>query len=336
MVDIHKNLKQNKISPLYLLYGKETFLIDETLQKMLKILLAEEERDFNLSIFDMDEVPVDAALDDAETLPFIGEKRVVIIKNPIFMTGHKDKTKQEHDLKRLESYLENPSPDTVLIFQAPYEKLDERKKIVKLLKNKGELFEAVAVNERSADQWIETKSIELGVSITQDGKELLIQLIGTELSLLAKELDKMAVYVDHGGVIDRHVVTLLVSRSLEQNIFELVEKTVKRQRAEALRIYYDLLRQKEEPIKILALLASQFRMIYQVKLLSMKGYSQQQIASTLKVHPYRIKLAAGQAQGFTAEELVKIVDGLAEIDYRMKTGQGDKELLLELFIMKLK
>jgi DNA polymerase-3 subunit delta len=122
---------------------------------------------------------------------------------------------------------------------------------------------------------------------------------------------------------------------LEQNIFVLVDNIVQRKIDAAFRIYYDLLKQNEEPIKILSILSGQFRLIYQVKELARKGYGQQQIAGYIKVHPFRVKLAAGQAKLFKDEELTEIMQMLAEADYQSKTGGMNKELIIEMFLFRL-
>ncbi|PTY83213.1 DNA polymerase III subunit delta, partial [Heyndrickxia sporothermodurans] len=127
----------------------------------------------------------------------------------------------------------------------------------------------------------------------------------------------------------------LTSRSLEQNIFSLVDKVVHRKINEALRIYYDLLKQNEEPIKILSILANQFRLLYQTKELQRRGYGQQQMASYLKVHPFRIKLAAGQAKLFSEEELKRIMLLCADSDYQMKTSGMNKVMITEMLLFKL-
>src|SRR5699024_1209327 len=123
--------------------------------------------------------------------------------------------------------------------------------------------------------------------------------------------------------------------SLEQNIFTLVEKVVQRKLDQAFRIYYDLRKQNEEPIKILALITGQFRLIYQTKELQKRGYGQNQIATNLNVHPYRVKLALGQARYFSEQELEKIISILAESDYQLKTGAVQRDVAMELFLFKL-
>jgi len=336
VLDVWKQLKKNKIEPIYLLYGTESFLINETKQLLIQNVLSDEEIDFNLATYDLEETPVEVAIEDAETFPFMGEKRLVILQNPIFLTSEKQKGKAvEHNLARLEAYLAEPAPYSVLVFSAPYEKLDERKKITKELKRKATIVEAKRLNEHDLKAWIKERAAGNGVQIDDGAIELMLTLSGTNLSMLASEVDKISLYAGDASKVDVAMVDKLVARSLEQNIFVLIEKVVQRRIEEALRIYHDLLKQNEEPIKILALLAGQFRLLYQVKELSRKGYGQQQIAGVLKAHPYRVKLAAGQARHFSDEELAGIMKMIANADYQMKTGGMKKELLIEMILFHL-
>lgn len=333
--DIWKQLKKKQFSPIYLLYGEESYLINETKRMLIETALDGEESDFNLSTYDLEETPVEIALEDAETLPFMGERRLVFMNNPFFLTAGKPKGKVEHNLKRLESYLQEPSPYSIIVLSGNYEKLDERKKLTKELKRKATVVHAKKLNERELARWIKNRAGENNVEIKDDALELLCVLAGTNLSMLASEVDKLALYCEDSGIIDRQIVDELVSRTLEQNIFTLIDKIVQRNIADALRIYDDLLKQNEEPIKILSLISGQFRLIYQVKELARRGYSQQKIAEILKVHPFRVKLAAGQAKLFSDEELVRIMKMLAKADYEAKTGGMNKELLVEMFLFQL-
>jgi DNA polymerase III subunit delta len=336
VLDIWKQIKQREIAPIYLLYGTESFLINETKQLLLNQVLNEDEKDFNFSAYDLEETPIEVALEDAETFPFLGERKVIFLHNPVFLTAEKTKEKIDHNVSRLEVYLKEPAPYTVLVLSAPYEKLDERKKITKELKRTAVTIEAKRLNEHELKNWIKERAKASGISFEPDALELLIAMVGTNMFMLTSEVDKLALYASEEKHIDVTLVEKLVSRSLEQNIFTLIEKVVQRKLEEALRIYYDLLKQNEEPIKILALLAGQFRLIYQVKELSRRGYGQQQIAGLLKTHPFRVKLAAGQAGKFTDEELTNLMTLLADADYQMKTGGMNKSLLIEMLLFKLK
>ncbi|WP_042458585.1 DNA polymerase III subunit delta [Neobacillus dielmonensis] len=335
ILDLWKSIKREELAPIYLLYGKEAYLIHETKQLILNQLLSEDERDFNFSAYDLEETPIELAIEDAETFPFFGDRKVIFLHNPVFLTAEKSKGKIDHNLARFEAYLGQPAPFTVMVISAPYEKLDERKKLTKELKRRGEVLEAKKLSEHELKSWVQDTAKARGKVFEPDAIEHLLALVGTNMFMISSEVEKLSLYAGEETKINRELVEKLAARSLEQNIFTLIEKVVQRRLDEALRIYYDLLKQNEEPIKILALLAGQFRLIYQVKELSRRGYGQQQIAGLLKTHPFRVKLALGQAGKFTDEELANLMELLAEADYQMKTGGANKSLLIEMLLFKL-
>ena len=335
VVEAWRKIKQKTIAPVYLIYGTEAFLINETKKLLLNEILTEEERDFNFAVYDLEETPIEAAIEDAETFPFFGERKVIFLHNPAFLTAEKSKDKVSHNLSSFEAYLQHPAPYTVMVLSAPYEKLDERKKLTKELKRKAEVIEAKKLGEHELKNWVKNQVKARGFEMDEEAIERLLTLVGTNMFMISSELEKITLYASEEKRIDVSTVEKLAAKSLEQNIFTLIEKVVQKRLDEALRIYYDLLKQNEEPIKILALLAGQFRLIYQVKELARRGYGQQQIAGLLKTHPFRVKLALGQAARFSDEELMHLVGLLADADYQMKTGGMNKSLLIEMFLFRL-
>ncbi|WP_339146957.1 MULTISPECIES: DNA polymerase III subunit delta [unclassified Sutcliffiella] len=331
-----KKIKAKHFAPIYLLLGTEGFLMREIRDAIIEHALDVEEHDFNLSFYDMEEQPVDVAIEDSETLPFMGERRVVVMTNPFFLTAEKNKSKVEHNTDRFISYIKEAAPYTILVIQASYEKLDERKKIVKELKKQAEVIEAQPLGERDLKLWMKDKAMQNGAILGDAASEELLKIAGVNLSVLAQEINKMAMYI---GASDQEIsvdtVKLLAAKSIEHSVFELIEKMVHRRIDEALELFYDLVRNNEEPIKLHALIANQFRLLYQVKDLSEQGYSQQKMAGMLRVHPYRVKLAAQQGRYFGRAELMKVVDELAEADYLMKSGKIDKQLAMEMLLIRL-
>lgn len=331
-----KKIKAKHFAPIYLLLGTEGFLLKEVRDSIINHALEPEEHDFNLSYYDMEEQPVDIAIEDAETLPFMGERRVVVLTNPFFLTGEKSKSKVEHNTDRFLSYIQQAAPYTILLIHAPYEKLDERKKIVKQLKSLAEVIEGQPLGERELMAWMKERAEQNGAELANDAAEELLKIAGVNLSVLAQEINKMAMYIGATEqAITVETVKLLAAKSIEHTIFELIEKMVHRKIDEALAIFYDLIRNNEEPIKLHALIATQFRLLYQVKDLSEQGYSQQKMAGILRVHPYRVKLAAQQSRYFSRNELMSMMQDLAEADYEMKSGKVDKQLAIEMLLLKL-
>lgn len=138
----------------------------------------------------------------------------------------------------------------------------------------------------------------------------MVLLVNGHLSSIFEEIQKLCTFIGDREEITLDDVKMLVARSLEQNIFELINKIVNRKRTESLQIFYDLLKQNEEPIKIMALISNQFRLILQTKCFAEQGYGQKQIASNLKVHPFRVKLAMDQARLFQRRSSVQLLNSL--------------------------
>lgn len=333
---VRKNIKQKQFSPIYILYGTESFLIEEMKQAVIDNALDKEAFEFNFSQYDMDETPVETAIEDAETLPFLGEYRVVVIQNPIFLTGKNEKKKIDHDLSKLQRYIDNPSPNAILIFIANYEKLDQRKKIVKTLKKTGEMLEFAAPDESTIFALLKQKAERGNAVFTKDANDRLLQLVGPHLFQLVSELDKMILYVGDRGEITADVVDLLCAKTIESNVFALVDRVVQGRLDEGFAILHDLLKQNEEPIRLLALLSRQFRIIFQVMQLKESGYTQGQMAKRLRLHPYAVKLASGQGKSFEKKQLLRVLNDFAEADYHMKTGKMDKRLALELLLTDIR
>ncbi|TFE01167.1 DNA polymerase III subunit delta [Jeotgalibacillus salarius] len=328
-------IKKQQFSPVYLLYGEEEYLLHETKQLLIQHVVPEDEMDFNFSLHDLaDEASLEAAVEDAESFPFMGERRLVFVDGAMFFTAEKKKEgKQVTDV--LEAYLQSPAPYTVMVIHVPAEKLDERKKITKLTKKNATVIEAKKLTVNDIKGWIKSKVADHRLQIEDKAVEKLTVLAGTNLFMLAGEIDKLALYAEGSDMIKYEDVVLLTPKSVEHNVFDLIEYTLNGRTAQAIELYHDLLRQKEEPLKLLALLSGQFRLIYQVKNMSGKGFSQQQIASRLKVHPFRVKLAGQHAAKLQNEHLKTIMLEMAECDLSLKSSSGRKDMIIEIFLTKL-
>jgi DNA polymerase-3 subunit delta len=303
------------------------FITDQT--------VPEEYRDLAVSRYNLNDVPLSEALDDAETAPFMSPKKLVVVDQAWFLTGSKEKNKLEHDTDRLQRYAASPAEDTVLILKVAADKLDERKKLVKALKASDALIPFQPMDTEALLRWIAAQAGKRGVTIREGAGNRLLLNTGADLQQIAAELDKCCLYVGDGGEITEEIVEQLVPRTVEQNVFVLIDEIVRRQYDRAMAVFYDLLRQREEPIKIAALIARQFRLILQVGSLGRRGVPEKQIASRIGAHPYAVKLAYEQSRHYQEAELAGILEDLAELDYRMKTGRTDKAGGLELFLLGL-
>lgn len=331
--NIWKEIGQGRIDPVYILSGEESYFIDETIRR-IKIAL-EQQGEIETTVFDLDEVPVNHLIEEADTIPFFSDKKLVIGKNASFLKAT-DKTKEkiQHDLKMLESWMLHPSETTVTIFIAPYEKLDERKKVTKLMKEHGVVIHSQAPNERDLAVWLQNEVSLRRKKIDEEALFKLIELVGLNMLHLQSEVEKLCFYIGEEEVIQLEHVEDLVAKTLEQDAFKLLNAYIDGDVSTAVMIYHDLIRQKQEPIGLVALLASQVRLMSNVYYLQTKGYHAQQIAKTLKVNPYRVKRIVEEKRGIRDESLLRALYGLSEVDLQLKTMSGKRERYLELFLMK--
>ncbi|MBA2938185.1 DNA polymerase III subunit delta [Paenibacillus sp. CGMCC 1.16610] len=330
-----KDIQAGRQAPVYLCYGPEKYKMREFIQVLTDSLIEPEHKEFAVSKFDLSEISLSSVLEDAETLPFMVPKKLVIAKNALFFTGAKESTKIEHHLDRLTDYLKSPAEHTVVVFTVDADKLDERKKIVKALKDIEAAVPFLSLSPEELQQWVAARARQRGFSFTGEATDKLILYTGGNLQSLSAEIEKISLYVGAGSEATTDVIDQLVARSTEQNVFILIEDIVNVRLDRAFVILEELLKQREEPIKIAALIARQFRIMLQVKELSKQGYSQQQMASQIGLHPFAVKVAEGQARKYNIEKLSAIMSQLADLDFQMKTGKIDKVLGLEMFLLRL-
>ncbi|OCS94617.1 DNA polymerase III subunit delta [Caryophanon latum] len=328
---VWRDIQKGNIAPVYLLVGEEAYYVDETISKLRAALGGE---DGEYAQFDCAEQPVDFVIDEADTIPFFSDRKLVVARNASFLRAtEKGKEKIEHDLSRLEAWLEHPTEQCVTVFVAPYEKLDERKKVTKLMKKHAILLEATQLKENDLAVWIQQEIAAQQGRITDDAVGKLIDMVGANMLQLRLEIEKLLLFVE-GDVIDAQVVENLVAKTLEHDAFKLLNAYLARDIITAVTIYHDLLRQKEEPIMLVGLLASNIRTMNHVYYLEQKGYHPQQIAKQLKLHPYRVKLMVENRKRPTEERLLKALHRLAEVDLKLKTTGGNRERHLELFLIQ--
>lgn len=330
-----QKIHSGKFSPVYLVLGTEKYLQGQIKQAFLKKNAVNEEEDLNFASFDMAEAGIGEVIDEAESLPFFGDHRLVFVENPSFLTGEKKANSAELNLDPMLDYLKNPLETTILVFFAPYEKLDERKKITKTLKKNAVLIDAAPPKENELRRYLQQLFDNEGFQIGRKDFDLFLRLTDMNLTKVVTEFQKLKLYIGDEKKITSNIISELIPKTLEHNIFDMINYVLSGNADAALRLFDDLILAGEETIKINAILISQLRLYLQTKILLGIGYQQSNIASTLSLHPYRVKLAMQEVRNFSVKELAVLFDELAENDYRVKTGKIDKNLLFQLFILKV-
>lgn len=330
---IWKKIAGGQIDPVYLLTGVEHHIFDETIERLKKALPGIDEA--SIIRFDLEETPIEVVIEEADTLPFLEDHKLIIASNAVFLSGQdKKRNEVEHNVVLLEEWLANPSPTATVVFIAPYEKLDGRKRITKKMKDLATVIEATKLEGNDLFTWVQQEAAANGVKMTAQTAQTLVNTAGDSLLSLSAEISKMVVYLGGTGEITADVIDHLVARTPEMDVFRLTDAYIAGNISRSVSIYHDLLRNGEEPIMLTSLIAGQIRLMIHVQSLRRKGYQQHQIAKTLRVHPYRVKLMLENRKLPNENRLMHILNNLAEIDLKLKTTGGKRERLLELFFME--
>lgn len=328
-----KKISAGNIDPVYLLTGLEHHIFDSTIERLIKALPDTD----NTSVirFDLEETPVEVVMEEADTLPFLQDHKLIIASNAFFLSGRdKKRNEVEHNLKILEEWLANPSPTATVVFIAPFESLDGRKRITKKMRDMTTVIEAKRLEGRDLLTWIQNEAKVNGSHISSEAAQILVNMAGDSLVGLSTEIMKMTTYLNGGGVITEEVIQLLVPRTPEMDVFSLTDSYISGNIPATVSIYHDLLQNGEEPIMLTSLVAGHIRLMIHVQSLRRKGYQQHQIAKTLHVHPYRVKLMMENRSIPNDDRLLTILNNLASIDYKLKSTSGKRERILELFLME--
>ncbi|MCO0860786.1 DNA polymerase III subunit delta [Staphylococcus pasteuri] len=320
---------------IIMVYGEVPDLVEKKSSEMINKYLQSEKDDFNYVKYNLYETEITPIIEEALTMPFFSDKKAILVQNAYVFTGEKVTKELNQNTDQLLEFIEKYDGENLIVFEVFQNKLDERKKLTKTLKKNGQLKKVEQMSEEEIKKWIQSKLNDNFKDIKQDALNNMIELTGINFNIISQELDKLMLFLGDRPTINKDDVNQIINRSLEQNVFLLTEYIQKRQKNKAIQLVKDLINMKEEPIKLLALITSNYRLYYQCKILSQKGYSGQQIAKTVNVHPYRVKLALGQVRHYQLEDLLNIINSCAETDYKLKSSYMYKQLILELFILSL-
>lgn len=308
----------------YLLYGEEEYLINKEIDKIIK---KEKIEDLGISNYDLEIDNIKDIIDDCQTISLFNPKKIVIMNNCNYFNRVKN---NEEDINLLLEYLNNYNPDTILIIISHNSSIDNTKKITKKIKEIGKLVE---LNNTSINNIV--KNMFDDYKISSDSINLLIERVGSDISILDKEVEKLKIYKIDNKEITREDIIKCATYNVDIDIFKFIDNIISKNKKDALITYDELLKYNEEPLKIIVLLASKFRLMYQAKVLNNRGLSNNEISNILGVHAYPVKLAIQSSIKYPEKLLLRYLELLADLDSDIKTGKVNPELGLQLFILKV-
>ena len=314
---------------IYLVYGEQELLVNKMVDKISKDTLKEID-EFNYIILDAYKHEANQVINELESFCFSSDKKVVCLTNSYFLTNNNTQGPYESEL--IESYLENETEGTTFIVSVNANKLDEKRTIVKSLRKIAKVVEVDGVNKKDLPRIVKQMFVKRNVEITDDALHELLSRLDVDMYQISNEVEKLSTY---SNKIYLHDVEALTPKKLDDNIFDMIDAMFKKNSNKAFRIYNDLKSLGNEPVSLVSIIATQVRFLYQILVLSNKGYNESNIANELSAHPYRVKMGMEKVRNYSEYELEDLLDELSKLDIQIKTGDIDRFVGLELFILKM-
>ncbi|MGB0863269.1 MAG: DNA polymerase III subunit delta [Saprospiraceae bacterium] len=322
--EIIKDLKSKKYNPIYFLHGEESYFIDEIANYIEKNVLTETEKSFNQTVLYGKEANYNAVVDTARRFPIMAERQVLIIKE----------AKEMRDLPKLERYVANPAPTTILVICHKHKKLDQRSKIAKVLKKNAVIFESKKLYDNQMADWINSYLRNHQYTIKPDATLLIVEYLGTDLSKVVNELDKLMLNIPKGTMISMEQVQKNIGISKDYNIFELQNALGKRDIVKTQRIvsYFIANARKNPLVQVISSLYGFFSKIYIFH--SAGSISDNEMAKKLGTRTFFLKDYRIAAKNFNRAKTEKAINILREYDLKSKgvnrDSTPDTELLREM------
>ncbi len=317
----NEDIKNGTFKSCYLICGEEAYLRYQSRDKLLKALGADASS-MNFTRYEGDGCNPLEIIDMAETMPFLAERRVILIEDSGFF---------KDGCPELADYLKSPAETAVIIFVE--KELDKRKDIYKALSKSGFELSCDVQDEDTLRRWITSKVAGENKSISPRAVAVFLDRVGTDMANISTEIEKLVCYCIDKDQITEEDIEAVCANWLTSRIFAMTDAIVEKKQKTAINLYYDLLALKEPPAKILALITRQFNIMLQVKEMSDNRRDKGAIASAVKIAPFLVGKYANWAKGYSYEELRQTLEMCATNDEAVKSGKLDYVISVEMIII---
>ncbi len=330
VLKIVNDIKAGNIKPIYFLMGEESYYIDKLSDYIEDKVLSEDEKGFNQTVLYGRDVSIEDIVSTAKRYPMMAERQVVIVKEAQDLSRTIDK---------IESYAENPMLSTVLVFCYKYKTLDKRKKVTKLLAKNGIVYESKKLYENQVGDWIKRVLAGKKYSIEPKANAMLVEFLGTDLSKINNELEKLQIILPKGSTITPHHIEENIGFSKDFNVFELRKAIGDRNQLRAYTIADNFAQNpKDNPIVMTTSLVFSF-FVQLLKYHGLKDKNPSNVAKVLGVNPFFLKDYDIALKNYPMRKVSQIVGSLRDVDVKSKgvganaLPQSDllREMLFKIF-----
>lgn len=327
VLKIVNDIKSGNIKPIYFLMGEEPYYIDKLSDYIEQNVLTEEEKGFNQTVFYGRDVSMEDIISTCKRYPMMAERQVVIVKEA------QDLSKT---IDQIESYVDNPMPSTVLVVCYKYKTLDKRKKVTKQIEKIGLLYESKKLYDNQIGEWIKRVLQGKNYAIEPKAAAMLLDFLGTDLSKINNELEKLQIILPKGSTITAKHIEENIGFSKDYNVFELRKAIGDRNQLKAYQIaQYFADNPKDNPMVVTTSLVFSF-FVNLLQYHGLKDRNPKNVAAVLKVNPYFVKDYDIALKNYPMKKVSSVVAKLRDIDVKSKgvgaNALSNHDLLKEMLV----
>lgn len=321
MKTLAADIKSGQFKNAYLICGEEEYLKLNYKKQLIKAIVGEDT--MNLGLYEGKNFDVHEVIDTAETFPFFAEYRLIVMDGTgLFKSGGEE----------LAEYMGKIPDSTIFLFVE--QDVDKRSKMYKALKKNGYICEINRQTEKDLAIWAARIFAHDGKKITNANMSYLIANVGTDMEVLSKEIEKLISYDLEKDIISKEDIDAVCVKQLNVRIFDMVDAISVKNQKKTLDCYYELIAEKEPPMRILFMVARQFNLILQAKDLSARGMSKDQIASAMGVQGFIASKSINQSRNFSVAELKAALKESVQTEELIKKGSMDENIGVEMLLVK--
>ena len=321
---IVSDIKKGNLKPIYFLMGEESYYIDKISDFIEETVLDEAEKGFNQQVMYGRDATIEDIVGAAKRYPMMAERQVLIVKEAQDLS---------RNIEKLVSYAENPQPTTVLVLNYKYKKLDKRKKLYKVIAKSGLIFESKKLYENQVSDWIRRVLSGKKYQVEPKAAQMLVEFLGTNLSKISNELDKLMLILPEGTIINPTHIEENIGISKDYNNFELRKAVGEKNVVKANRIIaYFAENPKNNPLVMtISLLNSFFTQLLLFH--SLDDRSKNSVAKMLGVNPFFVDEYFLAARNYPMRKVAQVIAFLRDADIKSKgvgANQTNEDVLKEL------
>lgn len=325
MRSIDSEIEQQAFKRIYLLFGKEHYLLKENRERLLKALGVTDRKDMNFTLLSEKEFNVPTLISDSDTLPFFADRRVILVEESGYFKGNK----KEKD--RLVKYIPDIPETTVIVFVES--EVDKRDKLYKAVTKNGTAEEFVIGDQNEMLRWIGGRLSADGIQMRRDAWNEFYLRCGSSMDLMDAEYQKLSAYCWEKKQIEKSDVEAICANASETKIFALSDAISERNAARVFDVYHDMLRQNEKAPGILALIQRQLMQLYDLKIMDKDGVSFADKKKNLGIsYDFIIRKLETYQKRFKEDELRRLLRKAADYEEDFKSGRIEDSIAVELLL----